>query len=92
MAIKSSLSSARSAPKGRGRLALFAARVEAAANGETLRDNANLSKLVLALDKREVMRCSQLWNTFAQQAGGATEQERPALRVLPPSQDLPPLP
>ena len=89
MACKKSPSNGRSAPKGKGRLAAFSAQVEAVVNGQT---PASDVALVRALNKRDVMQCSQLWKTFAQQVESGTEQQRPAFRVLPPSQDLPPLP
>ena len=89
MAFKNSPSSGQLAPKGKGRLAAFSAQVEAVASGQTPTTDV---ALVRALSKRDVMRCSQLWKTFAQQVESATEQQRPAFRVLPPSQDLPPLP
>ena len=92
MAFRKSPSNGQSAPKGKGRLAAFSAQVEAVASGQTPTANVTLAALVLALNKRDVMRCSQLWKTFAQQVESATEQQRPAFRVLPPSQDLPPLP
>lgn len=91
MAFKKSPSGARSAPRDRARLATFAAHVEAVASGQAAVDGAPAPILVSALNRREVMRCSQLWNKFAQQVDGTAEQERPAFRVLPPSQDLPPL-
>lgn len=90
MASKRSHSSGPSAPKGEDRLAAFLAQVEAAANGQMPMKAA--PALAAALNKREVMRCSQLWNKFAQQVESRTEQQRPAFRVLLPSQDLPPLP
>lgn len=90
MASKRSHSSGLSAPKGEGRLAAFLAQVEAAANGQVALTAA--PALAAALNKREVMRCSQLWNKFVQQVESGTEQKRPACRVLLPSQDLPPLP
>lgn len=89
MAFKKSPSNVRSAPKGKGRLAAFSAQVEAVASGQMPATDVTL---VRALNKRDVMRCSQLWKTFAQQVESATEQQRPAFRVLPQSQDLPPLP
>ena len=92
MAFKNSPSSGQLAPKGKGRLAAFSAQVEAVASGQSPKTDMALAALELALNKRNVMRCSQLWKTFAQQVESATEQQRLAFRVLPPSQDLPPLP
>ena len=89
MAFKKSPSNVRSAPKDKGRLAAFSAQVEAVASGQSPATDATL---VRAMNKRDVMRCSQLWKTFAQQVESATEQQRPAFRVSPQSQDLPPLP
>lgn len=91
MVFKKSPSGARSAPKAKEKLATFAAQVAAAASGHSAADGTPAPILVSALNRRDVMRCSQLWNKFAQQVGSATEQKQPAFRVLPPSQDLPPL-
>ena len=89
MASRKSPSSARSAPKVKGRLAAFCVYVDAVAN-----DNAAASDaaVVRALNKRDVMRCSALWKQFAQQVGGSTDHRPPPVRVLPPSQALAPLP
>jgi hypothetical protein len=92
MASRKSPSSGRSAPKADHRLAAFSAYVEAVANGETPATDAVLPALELALNKRDVMRCSTLWKTFSQQVDAATGHQRPPVRVLPPSQALPPLP
>lgn len=89
MAFKKSPSNGQSAPRVKGKLAAFSAHVEAVASGQT--PTADVA-LVRALNKRDVMRCSQLWKTFSQQVDSATEHQRPAFRVLPSSQDLPPLP
>lgn len=89
MASRKSPSSGRSAPKDKHRLAAFSAYVETLANGET---PATDMALVRALNKRNVMQCSTLWNIFCQQVSGATDRQRSSVRVLPPSQALPPLP
>ena len=88
MAFRKSPSNAQSAPKGK-RLAAFSAYVEAVASGQTPEHD---KALVDAINKRKVMQCAQLWNHFAQQVANAAEQQRPACRVLPRSQDLLPLP
>jgi len=92
MAFKKSPSSVRSAPKAKGRLAAFSAQVEALAGGGMSTADAASTALVLALNKRNVIRSSELWNIFTQQVASTTEQKLPPFRVLPPSQDLPPLP
>ena len=89
MASRKSPSSGRSAPKAKGRLAAFCANVDAVANDKAAASDA---ALVRALNKRDVMRCSALWRTFAQQVGGSTDHRPPPIRVLPPSQALAPLP
>lgn len=89
MASRKSPSSGRSAPKAKGRLAAFCAYVDAVANDKAAASDA---ALVRALNKRDVMRCSALWRTFAQQVGGSTDHRTPPVRVLPPSQALAPLP
>lgn len=89
MASRKSPSNARSAPKAKQRLAAFSAYVEAVAKGDTPASDA---ALVRALNKPSVMRCSALWKTFVQQVATPTEHQRPAIRVLPPWQALPPLP
>ena len=89
MVSKKSPSSGRSAPKGDGRLAAFAAYVDAVANGET---PATDLALVRALNKRNVMQCSTLWKIFCQQVSGGDDRQQSPARVLPPSQALSPLP
>lgn len=89
MGSRRSPSSGRSAPKANSRLAAFSAFVDAVANGDTTTTDAALLR---ALNKRDVMRCSTLWKTFAHQVSAATERQRPSARVLPPSRALPPLP
>jgi hypothetical protein len=92
MAFRKSPSSGRSAPKANQRLAAFSAYVDAVADGEASATEGGQPALELALNKRDVMRCSTLWKTFSQQVGAATDHRRPAVRVVPPSQALPPLP
>ena len=89
MVSRKSPSNAPSAPKGRRRLAAFAAYVEALANGHVpLSDTV----LVRALNKPGVMRSSGAWKKFAQQTAQRSEHHGAASRVLPPWQALPPLP
>ncbi len=88
MARRKSSLNAPSAPKG-SRLAAFAAHVEAVASGQIAERDAALAG---ALNKRNVVKCSQLWKTFAQQVANANERQTPASRVLLPAQQLPPLP
>ncbi len=92
MASRKLPSNGRSAPKVNHRLATFSAYVDAVANGETPASDTALPVLESALNKRDVMRCSALWKTFSQQVDAATDHQRPPVRVLPPSQALPPLP
>ena len=89
MAFRKSRSNAPSAPKGKRRLAVFAAYVEALANGQTPASDAALAH---ALNKPGVMRSSGAWKTFAQQIAQNTAQDGAAPRVLPPWEVLPPLP
>lgn len=89
MASRKSLSSGRSAPKAKPRLAAFSAYVDAVENGDT---PATDMALVRALNKRNVTRCSTLWKIFCQQVSGTTDRQQLSARVLPPSQALPPLP
>jgi len=89
MAFRKSPSSARSAPKAKQRLAAFSAYVEALASGDTPANDALLAR---GLKKPSVARCSAAWKTFAQQVASTTDRQRPAVRVLPPWQSLPPLP
>ncbi|MES2264283.1 MAG: hypothetical protein V4724_37725 [Pseudomonadota bacterium] len=88
MAPKKLPSSGRSAPRAKDRLAAFAAQVEDTARGNVAPEEA---ALVRALYKKEVLRCSRLWSNFAQQVD-RIGQQRPAIRLLLPSQELPPLP
>ena len=95
MASRKSPSSGRSAPKAKGRLAAFCAYVDALANDKAVANDkaaASDAALVRALNKRDVMRCSALWKTFAQQVGDSSDHRPPPVRVLPPSQALAPLP
>lgn len=91
MVLRKSRSNGQSAPRAEQRLAAFAAYVEAVARGETPATDAVLPVLESALNKRSVTQCSIHWKNFAQQVAGADHQ-RAAIRVLPPSQALPPLP
>lgn len=89
MVYKKSPSSGRLAPKADQRLAAFSAYVDAVASGDM--PAADMT-LVRALEKRNVLRCSIPWKIFCQQVSGASDRQRPPVRVLPPSQALPPLP
>lgn len=88
MASRKSLSNAPLAPKGKRRLAAFAAYVESLADGQTPLSDRTLAQ---ALSKPGVMRCSSAWRTFAQQIAQGSDLHAGA-RVLPPWQALPPLP
>ena len=88
MASRKSPSNARSAPKGKGRLAAFASYVEALANGHEPTSDVALAR---ALTSPGAMRSSNAWKTFAQQVA-QSQHHGAACRVLPPWEALPPLP
>lgn len=70
------------------RSTLFRQRVAALLDG-TVRDDH--TTLVRALQKKEVRKCSQAWNTFAQTCTMQDIHNRPAQRQQPPSENLPPV-
>ena len=89
MASRKSPSNGPSVPRGKKRLAAFAADVEALANGHAPPSDAALAR---ALTSPGAMRSSNAWKTFAQQVAQRSEHHGAASRVLPPWQALPPLP
>ena len=68
------------------RLAAFKAQVEALVGGEDKTGNAALTR---ALQKKEIRRCAKAWDTFTRNCDA--DQQRPAMRQIPPPESLPPV-